>query len=196
MDDEEASGATARAVDTLLLGDQCSRLGGLSRRADARVRTETGLARDRTRDLLCRLRKVNSSNGPELPANRPFLRVRCTSGWPRVRFRSGAAQTNQPTARTKKTCKRRPSGKRLKGFEPSTLCMASRTHAAPRLPNNPANEPFSHAQRHAAMPGIHQETMGVPGPKPDLSLVVPELPGDSRSCERGGARFGTHASEK
>jgi hypothetical protein len=34
-------------------------------------------------------------------------------------------QTHQPTARTKTTCKCRPSLKRLKGFEPSTFCMAS-----------------------------------------------------------------------
>ena len=33
-------------------------------------------------------------------------------------------QTHQPTAHTKKTCKRRPFQERLKGFEPSTFCMA------------------------------------------------------------------------
>ena len=45
---------------------------------------------------------------------------------PRVRFRSGVTQTNQPTAPTKKACKCSPFAKRLKGFEPSTFCMASR----------------------------------------------------------------------
>ena len=35
-------------------------------------------------------------------------------------------QTHYSTATTKKTCKCRPSRKRLKGFEPSTFCMASR----------------------------------------------------------------------
>jgi hypothetical protein len=46
QDDEEASGATGRAVDRLLLRDQCGRLEDLSTlgRANARVRTETGLA--------------------------------------------------------------------------------------------------------------------------------------------------------
>jgi hypothetical protein len=83
------------------------------------------------------------------------------------RFRSGTTQTRQPTAPSKKTCKCRPSRERLKGFEPSTFCMASRTHATLVWRNNPANEPFSHPQQHAPMPGIHQETMGVPGPKPD-----------------------------
>jgi hypothetical protein len=38
-----------------------------------------------------------------------------------------STQTHQPAAPTKKTCKCRPSAKRLKGFEPSTFCMASRT---------------------------------------------------------------------
>jgi hypothetical protein len=36
-------------------------------------------------------------------------------------------QTHEPTAPSKKTCKRRPFRKRLKGFEPSTFCMASRS---------------------------------------------------------------------
>src|SRR5919106_1233764 len=36
-----------------------------------------------------------------------------------------ATQAHQPTADTKKTCKCRPFAKRLKGFEPSTFCMAS-----------------------------------------------------------------------
>ena len=38
-----------------------------------------------------------------------------------------AARRHQPTTPTKKTCKCRPFPKRLKGFEPSTFCMASRT---------------------------------------------------------------------
>ena len=38
-----------------------------------------------------------------------------------------ARQTHQPTPRMKKTCQCRPFRKRLKGFEHSTFCMASRT---------------------------------------------------------------------
>ena len=57
-DDEEASGATGRALDRLLLRDQCGRLEDLSRRAA--LRPESGLKPDwpenRTHDLLRRLR--------------------------------------------------------------------------------------------------------------------------------------------
>jgi hypothetical protein len=42
-------------------------------------------------------------------------------------------QTHQPTAPTKKTCKRGPLEERLKGFEPSTLCMASRGRDSAQL---------------------------------------------------------------
>jgi hypothetical protein len=43
----------------------------------------------------------------------------------RVPITCPTTQTHQPTARIKKTCKRRPFRKRLKGFEPSTFCMGS-----------------------------------------------------------------------
>jgi hypothetical protein len=49
-----------------------------------------------------------------------------TIGGPRVRNQSDRTQRNKATAATKKTCKRRPFQERLKGFEPSTFCMASR----------------------------------------------------------------------
>ena len=55
-----------------------------------------------------------------------------TSGGPRVRNQSDRTQTNKATAETKKTCKYRPFAKRLKGFEPSTFCMASRTREPER----------------------------------------------------------------
>jgi 3-hydroxy-9,10-secoandrosta-1,3,5(10)-triene-9,17-dione monooxygenase reductase component len=76
---------------------------------------------------LNRRRRVSFPPAPtNSPANRRFLLIECTAALPRVRFGSGAKQTHKPTARTKKTCKRRPFAKRLKGFEPSTFCMASR----------------------------------------------------------------------
>jgi hypothetical protein len=53
--------------------------------------------------------------------------------WPSVRVQSPATQTHYATAEAKKTCKCRPFAKRLKGFEPSTFCMASSTSAAPRM---------------------------------------------------------------
>jgi hypothetical protein len=67
----------------------------------------------------------------------------------------------------KKTCKYGPFRKRLKGFEPSTFCMASRTPASRPELNGPANEPFSARPRRAANPGIYREITGVSGPKPD-----------------------------
>ena len=62
--------------------------------------------------------------------------------WPSVRIQSPATQTHYPTAKTKKTCKCRSSRERLKGFEPSTFCMASRTCSTgfPRF--IPANRQF------------------------------------------------------
>jgi hypothetical protein len=56
-----------------------------------------------------------------------------------VRFRPGAMQTHKPTAPTKKTCKRGPLEKRLKGFEPSTFCMASRRWGGLLAADFPAN---------------------------------------------------------
>ena len=45
---------------------------------------------------------------------------------PRLSIHCQLKQTHSPTAPSKKTCKCRPFAKRLKGFEPSTFCMASR----------------------------------------------------------------------
>jgi hypothetical protein len=45
-------------------------------------------------------------------------------------------QTHERTVPSKKTCKCRPFPKRLKGFEPSTFCMAissSRSQIAPKF---------------------------------------------------------------
>ena len=72
-------------------------------RAHARVRTETGLVGEsNSRPSASPPQQVNSSNDQELPANRHFLRARCMVEWPRVRFRSGATQTHEPTAPTKR----------------------------------------------------------------------------------------------
>jgi hypothetical protein len=46
---------------------------------------------------------------------------------------------HQPTARTKKACKYRPFAKRLKGIEPSTFSMASRTCVSWSARISPAN---------------------------------------------------------
>jgi hypothetical protein len=51
-------------------------------------------------------------------------------------------QTNKATAATKKTCKCRPFAKRLKGFEPSTFCMASSLWDWVETLNIPANAAF------------------------------------------------------
>jgi hypothetical protein len=52
----------------------------------------------------------------------------------RVPIGWSATQTHYATARTKKTCKRRPFGKRLMGFEPTTFCMASSSSAPEIVP--------------------------------------------------------------
>jgi hypothetical protein len=44
---------------------------------------------------------------------------------------SSSTQTHQPTAPTKKNCKRSSFREAAEGFEPSTFCMASRTHGSP-----------------------------------------------------------------
>jgi hypothetical protein len=59
--------------------------------------------------------------------HRAFFLMPPTINRPRVRNQSDRMQMKKATAETKKACKRRPSRKRLKGFEPSTFCMASRT---------------------------------------------------------------------
>src|SRR5918994_2160327 len=101
---------------------------------------------------------------------------------PRVRFRSGAPQTHYSTATTKKTCKCRPFPKRLKGFEPSTFCMASSTRTSRPAPNNAANKPFSAPTRARGntrhSPGDHGGFRTQTGP----SLVVPEPLGGSQAC--------------
>jgi hypothetical protein len=60
----------------------------------------------------------------------------------RVPIGWSATQTHYATARTKKTCKRRPFRERLMGFEPTTFCMASRTCSAKFPQNMPANRRF------------------------------------------------------
>jgi hypothetical protein len=69
----------------------------------------------------------------------------------------------------------RPFAKRLKGFEPSTFCMASSTRASRPVPNNPANKPFSAPTaacckaRHS--PGNHGGFRTETGPS--LALPIP-----------------------
>src|SRR5215208_2898330 len=48
------------------------------------------------------------------------------AGWPPVPIGYPATRTHQPTASTKKDLQMHAFPKRLKGFEPSTFCMASR----------------------------------------------------------------------
>ena len=65
----------------------------------------------------------------------------CTS----VRIQSSPTQKVQPTSHTKNACKRGPFRKRLKGFEPSTFCMASRRSS--QLSYSRANGEYSPASR-------------------------------------------------
>jgi hypothetical protein len=121
----------------------------------------------RTLDLLQACRMTSVRTNENRPANRAFSLKPPTIGGPRVRNQSDRMQRNKATAATKKACKCRPFSKRLKGFEPSTFCMASRTPASRPELNGPANEPFSAPPRRAANPGIYREITGVSGPKPD-----------------------------
>jgi hypothetical protein len=56
--------------------------------------------------------------------------------------------------RTKKTCKRRPFLKRLKGFEPSTFCMASRTCVSLFGADIPCKRAVLVCVRHPAIPRL------------------------------------------
>jgi hypothetical protein len=73
---------------------------------------------------------------------------------------------------------------RLMGFEPTTFCMASRTHASRPAPNNAANKPFSasaRARRSARhSPGNHGGFRTQTGP----SLVVPKALGVAKPAHK------------
>ena len=169
------------AVDKLLIGDQDGCLGGPSGRLA--LTPDPGLKpdspEDRTHDLLRPLQEVDRWNDPEFPASRRFLRVESTVGWPCVRFRSGAKQTHHPAADMKKTCKCRPSRERLKGFEPSTFCMASRTCGSDSVRKVAGNSRVSSfgvstCGRGVGFPGFPRETTGVwaPNGHPDARGFV------------------------
>jgi hypothetical protein len=57
--------------------------------------------------------------------------------------------------------------KRLKGFEPSTFCMASRTRDLVQRAISLENTPLLPRKRVPPMAGIHREITGVSGLKPD-----------------------------
>jgi hypothetical protein len=113
----------------------------------------------RTLDLLqaCRVTSVRTSENR--PANRAFSLKPPPIGGPRVRNQSDRTQTNKATAATKKTCKCRPFSKRLKGFEPSTFCMASRTCVSWSACIFPANAGVLGCEQRPAiprlLPGVH-----------------------------------------
>jgi hypothetical protein len=89
----------------------------------------------RTPDVLQARRRTWVRTNQNGPADRGFSLERPTIGPGRVRSQSDPTQTHKPTAHAKKACKYRPFcpfSKRLKGFEPSTFCMASSRSAAPR----------------------------------------------------------------
>jgi hypothetical protein len=76
-------------------------------RRRAALTPEFGLKPDssenRTHDLLRRLRNRSTVRTiKNYLQNRHLLRARCMVEWPRVRFRSGATQTHEPTAPTKR----------------------------------------------------------------------------------------------
>jgi hypothetical protein len=88
---------------------------------------------------------------------------------PPVRNQSPATQTHNPTDDAKKTCKCRPSWKRLKGFEPSTFCMASRTWHDPDCADIPANKGVSPSRVAADNPRFSPRNHGGLGTESGLS---------------------------
>jgi|SRR5215211_668258 len=115
----ESGGAGADRTSPLAVGRRQR-----SWRSQPRTLTGDGLRRRRRSEV----RVVN-----KLPANRWFLRGLSPRAAPRVPNGYPATQTHQPTVYTKKACKCRPFRERLKGFEPSTFCMASSRSAPPRM---------------------------------------------------------------
>jgi hypothetical protein len=101
-----------------------------------------GSDRTRTLVLLPPAEKRQRLRRPEWPATSPFLRSGGQPGRPRLSNHCPMTQTHYPTARVKKTCKCRSFRERLKGFEPSTFCMASRTWRDADCADIPANERF------------------------------------------------------
>jgi hypothetical protein len=64
-----------------------------------------------------------------------------------VRSGSTAMQTHLPADRSKRTCKSQVFVKRLKGFEPSTFCMASSSYRTGHDQEPPANARMSAGRR-------------------------------------------------
>ena len=61
----------------------------------------------------------------------------------------------------------RAFGERLKGFEPSTFCVASSSSDSAHVLNFPANRPLLPPERVSQMSGFYREITGVSGLKPD-----------------------------
>jgi hypothetical protein len=72
-------------------------------------------------------------------------------------------QRNKATAATKTTCKYTPFRKRLKGFEPSTFCMASRTFSFDSVRKAAGNTRSSSYWVRMAIPRLSTGNHGVLG---------------------------------
>ena len=97
----------------------------------------------------------------KLPANPRTIWPTHTAAGARLPNHYAPPQTHQPAAPTKKACKCRPFRKRLKGFEPSTFCMASSTWGTSLGCNVPANRRFLTRLRAARVSGISRRFTGV-----------------------------------
>jgi hypothetical protein len=95
-----------------------------NRRSRRNTRPSAGLQNDFSSD------EPESACKPRVSLKPP------TIGGPRVRNQSDRMQRNKATAATKNTCKTRVFRKRLKGFEPSTFCMASSCSRLQRAPKS------------------------------------------------------------
>jgi hypothetical protein len=129
----------------------------------------------RTPDLLQARRRTWVRTNQNGPANRGFSLERPTIGPGRVRSQSDPTQTHKPTAHAKKACKSSPFSKRLKGFEPSTFCMASRTCVSRSAPKFPANARVLGYGCRRAIPRLSTRVHGVLGTQRAPELAWPPL---------------------
>jgi hypothetical protein len=104
-------------------------------------------ARESAGKAMCKERERRVSLPPRVVVGCPF-----GASW-----RSRSVRFASP-----KTCKCRSFRERLKGFEPSTFCMASRIRAASPVQKHPANKPFSRRSDTPRSPAVTAKLRGFP----------------------------------
>jgi hypothetical protein len=129
----------------------CSHIGLLVSESGAAAPTDP---RTPNHDGLQRRRRSEVRAANKLPANKLLCEELAQRAAQPVPNDYPAMQTHQPTARIKKTCKCRPFVKRLKGFEPSTFCMASSSRVLNALAKGLQISTFRARRIHDSSPPI------------------------------------------